>query len=196
MVTHIEERGFDVLPAASGVPELVDMDADMRQMLTAKLMDLVSSYQFVILDLGAGINRTVLSFAAAAQQRLVIVTPEPTSLTDSYALIKVLATQHKVEHFCTVVNMAEDAKESALTFKRLNQACENFLGITLTNLGSVRQDSALTDAVRRQKPLMRLNPKAKAAQDIAALAEKYVLYRRGQAQALLDRPALGAFPVL
>lgn len=196
VVAKIDPQGFDVLPAASGVPELVDMDEDMRRNLANKLMELAGGYHFVILDLGAGINSTVRSLAAMAQQHLVIVTPEPTSLTDSYALIKVLATQHQIRHFCVVVNLTSDATEAALTFKRLSQACEKFLGVTLTNVGYIRQDNAVTEAVHRQTPLLQFSPNTPAAKDILSLAEKYARFREREIQSLETRPILDPFPHL
>lgn len=87
------EKGFDMLPATSGIPELVEMDEDLQDILFKKLISLAGEYDYLMLDLGAGISNTVLSFATLTQLRIVIVTPEPTSLTDSYAMIKVLVTR-------------------------------------------------------------------------------------------------------
>jgi MinD-like ATPase involved in chromosome partitioning or flagellar assembly len=98
VVAAIEPGGFDFLPAASGVPELVEMDEDMRAVLFQKITGLLSRYQMLVLDLGAGINSTALAFAAMTQLRLMVVTPEPTSLTDSYAMMKVLRNEHGGEH--------------------------------------------------------------------------------------------------
>ena len=168
----IEAGGYDFLPAASGVPELVEMDEDMRDMLFRKLQPLISGYDYLFMDLGAGINPTVVEFAAMTHIRLVVVTPEPTSLTDSYALMKVLVTQHGVTDFHVIVNQAEDKQEEEITFRRLAAACERFLDVTPTFIGGVRRDKLIPEAVRRQKPLMQLNPNAPAAQDLFAIAVK------------------------
>lgn len=168
----IENGGFDFIPAASGVPELVEMDADMRSLLLRRLEPLFERYDYLFLDLGAGINPTVQAFAAMTHLRIVIVTPEPTSLTDSYALMKVLATQHGVRDFHVVVNQVEDRKEEAITFQRLSAACQKFLGFEPKLLGSIRSDKAMPEAVRRQTPLMRHAPTSNAAQDIIAIAAK------------------------
>lgn len=88
VVVPLTENGFVFLPSASGVAELVEMDEDIQGVLLDKLDGLFHQYDFLILDLGAGISPTVLSFAAMPQERVVIITPEPTSLTDSYALSK------------------------------------------------------------------------------------------------------------
>ena len=190
------EQGLDILPAASGVPELVEMDEDLQEVLFQKLLALVGRYDFLLLDLGAGISKTVLAFAAISQVRLVVVTPEPTSLTDSYALIKVLKNQYGVKDFLVVVNMAEDAAEGKQTFARLEAACSNFLGLTPRYLGAVRQDPALIEAVRSQTPLLKHAPECAASKDVRTLARKILTYRAENMQSISQRPVLKAFPAL
>jgi flagellar biosynthesis protein FlhG len=191
VVLPLEPGGLDILPAASGVPELVEMDEDMQGLLFQRLNDLVSRYHFLVLDLGAGINRTVLSFAKSARRRLVVVTPEPTSLTDGYAVIKVLASQHGVRDFWVVVNQAADAREARQTFKRLDMACRNFLNLELTDLGHVLQDPTLVEAVRRQTPLLKFAPKSQAGRDIFSLAVKVEKFRTDSLAELTKAPVLG-----
>lgn len=184
----IEQGGFDFLPAASGVPELVEMDSDMRDMLFRKLTPLFSNYDYLFMDLGAGINPTVLAFAAMTRLRLVVVTPEPTSLTDSYALIKVLATQYGTTDFHIIVNQAEDAREEEITFKRLAAACEKFLGITPHFFGGIRPDKMVSEAVRRQTPLLKLAPNSPASKDLFDLAVKMQRLRTNMRETLHEGP--------
>jgi flagellar biosynthesis protein FlhG len=174
IVVPLAKDGFVFLPSASGVAELVEMDEDVQAMLLSKLDALFRQYDFLLLDLGAGISPTVLSFAAMPQERIVIITPEPTSLTDSYALIKVLCTQHQVRNFQIIVNMAESDKEAKQAFKRLSQACERFLNLPLSFLGTVHRDPMVTESVRHQVPLMKFAPTCQAAQDIREIAAKLV----------------------
>jgi flagellar biosynthesis protein FlhG len=194
VVVPLEEPGFDFLPAASGVPELVEMDEDMQSVLFDKLTEVINHYDYLVLDLGAGINGTVLSFAAMTQVRVVVVTSEPTSLTDSYALMKVLNTQHGVKDFLIVVNQAESSSEVKQTFDRLHAACTKFLGINIRLLGSIRYDTTVTEAVRRQQALVRFAPQCNAAKDIAKVASKVARFREDNLQALAARPALRPFP--
>ncbi len=196
VVVALEEKGFDLLPAASGVPELVEMDEDMQELLFNKLVELFSRYHYIMLDLGAGINKTVLSFASMTQMRLVLLTSEPTSLTDSYALIKVLSSQHAVDDFHVVVNEAESHAEGKQTFTRLAAACEKFLGIHLKFLGAVRHDSHVPDAVRRQTPLLKYAPTCNAAKDIVSLASKIQKYRMDNMATLAGVPVMRQFPDL
>lgn len=195
VVVPIESSGLDFLPAASGVPELVEMDEDMQAVLFGKLVELVGAYEFLILDLGAGINKTVLSFAVMTQMRVVIVTPEPTSLTDSYALMKVLKQQHGIDDFLIVVNQASPS-EAKQTFERLFGACQKFLGITIRMLGAVRHDKSVVEAVRHQTPLMKFAPASNAAKDIAAVAAKFERFRQDNLELIAATPPLKGFPDL
>jgi len=117
---------------------------------------------------------------------------EPTSLTDSYALMKVLSTQHGVRDFFVIVNQAESRKEETQTFERLAAACRKFLDIEPQFLGGVRLDKALPDAVRKQKPLMRVAPQSPAAQDLFSIAVKLQRMRSALLPELADKHPLRA----
>jgi len=186
------EPGLNILPAASGVPELVEMDQNQRDALFETLKELISTYEFLLLDLGAGISDTVLSLARMAQMRVVLVTPEPTSLTDGYAIIKVLHARHGVRDFCVVVNQAS-AEEARETFQRLNMACKSFLGFELVNLGHIRLDRTVTEAVRNQTPLARFAPQCPAYKDIQSLAARIAQYRVTNIEAIAGRTPLKNF---
>jgi len=190
----IEPGGFDFLPAASGVPELLEMDDDMREILFDKLNTVFGGYDYVMFDLGAGIAQTVLSVAAMSHVRVLVVTPEPTSLTDSYAVIKVLHTQYGIDDFQILVNQAESPADAKKTFQRLAAACERFLGIEIQSLGGVRTDPALPDAVRHQIPLLRHAPGCPAAKDILAAAVKLHRLRQQRDADLREIPVLGKIP--
>ena len=186
--------GFDLLPAASGVPELVEMDEQLRYRLFTKLDPVFRNYDFLFLDLGAGINPVVVSLALMSKVRLVVVTPEPTSLTDSYALIKVLSTQYDVSTFHILVNMAEDKNEERQTFERLKAACERFLKVDLTWLGSIRYDPMVSEAIQHQTPLVKYAPNSPASQDIINLAALLKKLRAERLPTLAKEPVLNKFP--
>ncbi len=194
VVVPLTENDFVLLPSASGVAELVEMDEDVQGVLMDKLDELFHRYDFLVLDLGAGISPTVLSFAAMPQERVVIITPEPTSLTDSYALIKVLYTQHQIKNFHVVVNMAESSKEANLAFDRLAQACEHFLNLPIRLLGIVHKDPMVMESVRHQVPLLKFAPDCRAAKDIREIAHK-IADRRVRLKDLIARsPILKSLP--
>ncbi|WP_300164214.1 MinD/ParA family protein [Solidesulfovibrio sp.] len=190
----VEPGGFDFLPAASGVPELLEMDDDMREILFQKLNDSLGDYDYLMLDLGAGISQTVLSVAVMSHVRVLVVTPEPTALTDSYAVIKVLHTQYGITDFHILVNQVDSPADTKTTFNRLSAACQHFLGFSPELLGGVRADPALPDAVRRQIPLMRHAPRSPAAQDILNVAVKLHRIRQSRQEALRGLPVLGKIP--
>jgi flagellar biosynthesis protein FlhG len=186
VVVPLADDGFDFLPSASGVAELVELDEDVQTLLLTKLDALFRQYDYLLLDLGAGISPTVLSFAAMPQERIVVISPEPTSLTDSYALIKVLCTQHNVRNFQVIVNMAESDKEARNAFSRLSQACERFLDLPISLLGVVHRDPMVTESVRHQVPLLKFSPNCQASQDIRAIARK-IMDRRSRLADLISR---------
>lgn len=195
VMVAVEPEGFDFLPAASGVPELLEMDDDMREILFQKLNTAFGDYDYLMLDLGAGISQTVLSVAVMSHVRVLVVTPEPTSLTDSYAVIKVLHTQYGITDFHILVNQVDSPADVKATFNRLAAACQHFLGFSPELLGGVRADPALPDAVRRQIPLLRHAPRSPAALDIVAGAVKLHRIRQARQEALRDMPLLGKIPV-
>lgn len=190
VIAEVEPGGFDFLPATSGVPELVDLDEDIQALLLEKLVELAGSYDFFIMDLGAGISRTVLSFAAMTHLKVVVVTPEPTSLTDSYAMMKVLKSNHGVQDFHVLVNQAADTDESRLTHQRLHAACEKFLGLDIRHIGGVRHDSHVVEAVRKQVPFTKLFPDSPAAQDLRNFAKAVADFRTGNMRRLSEEGVL------
>ncbi|MDR1946510.1 MAG: MinD/ParA family protein [Desulfovibrio sp.] len=166
------QSGLDLLPANSGMAEFVDLDTGARSILREKLNPLAATYDFVCMDIGAGISPTVLSFAAMSVLRLVVITPEPTSLTDSYALMKVLSARYDVSDFQIIVNLTDSRDEAKRTYNRLSAVCKRFLGFVPAFLCEIRTDRSLVDAVRKQRPLMELSPRSPAALDCMAAAEK------------------------
>lgn len=190
VVAPVEPGGFDFLPAASGVPELLELDEDMRDSVFSKLNNVLGEYDYLLFDLGAGIGRTVLELASMTRLRLLIVTPEPTSLTDGYAVLKVLKNQYGITDFQVVVNQATSAKEAKTTFDRLQGACKRFLDLDISYLGVVHTDHNIPDAVRRQVPLIKHAPMCRASQDILSLAIKLGRHRAENREKLADKPIL------
>ena len=169
-VLTVEPGGFSLLPAASGLEALGSGNASLRLSFLRQLNALASGYDYLMLDVGAGITEAVQTFASRAGMRVVVVTPEPTSVTDAYALIKVLFAQHETRDFHILVNQTESPAEEKWAFSRLAAACEKFLGITLQSLGGIRHDPAMVQAVRRQEPLLKFAPQSPAGKDLVAAA--------------------------
>ncbi len=157
--------GFSILPASSGVSEMLTLNSGQKMTLLDSLDSLEEDIDYLIADTGAGIHDNVIYFNIAAQERLVVLTPEPTSLTDAYALIKVLSTKYAVNQFRIVVNMADSAKQATDVYARLSAACDRFLdNISLDYIGFVPKDGAVRKSVIMQKPFSLTHPAAPATQ--------------------------------
>ena len=163
--------GFSILPASSGVSEMLTLSTGQKLELLEAVGELEDELDYLIVDTGAGISDNVLYFNLAAQERLVVLTPEPTSLTDAYALIKVLKLTHGVEHFKVCVNMAPDLKTAKDMFIRLHQACDHFLsGVSLDLVGVIPRDTGVRKAVVQQLPFCVSEPQSPAAKAVMQLA--------------------------
>jgi flagellar biosynthesis protein FlhG len=168
-VTSHPSGGFDVIAGSSGSGSLASIPANRLNQLMADLAALAPAYDRVILDLGAGLDRTVRQLAAMARTSLVVATDEPTSLTDAYAFIKLAQMQHPKSDLRIVVNMASSPAEGERTYATLLKACESFLKISPPLAGVIRRDQKVKDAIRHQVPILTRHPNCPAAEDIEAL---------------------------
>jgi flagellar biosynthesis protein FlhG len=144
--------GIPLLPAASGVDELTGLNPTRLRGLVAELGRLARNYDLLVLDTAAGIGSEVTLLVAAARLVLVVITPEPTSLTDAYALIKLVESRHPGRDFRIVVNQAESPDEAARTFGRLQTVAKGFLGRDLGYLGHLPRDLDVRASIRRRRP--------------------------------------------
>ena len=165
--------GFKILPASSGASEMISLSTGQKLELLESMDAMENQIDYLLVDTGAGINDNVLYFNLAAQERLVVLTTEPTSLTDAYAVIKVMKQNHGVQHFKILVNMAQDKKSAMDVFKRLYNACDHFLdGVSLELAGFVPRDPAVRKAVIAQRPFCVESPNSPAAKAVEELAKK------------------------
>ena len=172
-ILYTTKYGFSILPAASGVSSMMSLSTGQKLELLESMDFLEDSTDFLIVDTGAGINDNVLYFNLAVQERLVVLTPEPTSLTDAYALIKVLKLSHGVEHFRVILNMVRDQKEAKSVFAKLYEACDHFLsGVSLDFTGFIPLDLDVRKAVTNQIPFSHYAPTSRATTTIAQAAKK------------------------
>jgi flagellar biosynthesis protein FlhG len=162
-----------IMPASSGIQELTRLSDDQKLFFLQMLDEIESEVDVLLVDTGAGISDTVLYFNVAAQERIVVVTPEPTSLTDAYALVKVLYTRHGERNFRILANSVPDEKTGKFIFAKISKVADHFLdGISLDYLGSIPHDSNIPRAVIQQKAFMELFPGTPASKAIMALAER------------------------
>jgi flagellar biosynthesis protein FlhG len=164
---------FDVIAGRSGSGSLHSIRPERIAELEVELEALAKDYDFVLLDLGAGVETQVQALAKLAKKCLVVITDEPTSLTDAYAFIKILrmwgAAAPEVE---VVVNMAENAREGMKTFGAIKNACETFLKFAPKLAGVIRKDPKVKRTIQQQKPLLETAPRTIAIADVAALSAK------------------------
>lgn len=165
-----EEGGFDVIAGQSGAGGLASLAPARLVALRDELMELAASYDWLIIDIGAGIDRTVRTLLSRAGVGLVVTTDEPTALTDAYALIKVIKSERPDADLRAVVNMAASSRDGERTYATLLRACENFLKCSPPLAGVVRSDPHVRDTIRQQAPLLMRYPNSDAAGDVAALA--------------------------
>ena len=165
--------GFKLLPAASGIQELTDLDNSQRLFLLNELDTLQERFDVILIDTGAGISSNVMYFNFAAMERLVIVTNEPTSLTDAYALIKVLANKYHQKRFKVLINSARSSSEADRIFRSLSIVADRYLGsLSLDYLGWIPYDKLIPKAIRNQKTVLKMHPNTPASKSFIALAKK------------------------
>lgn len=170
VVEHYADGGFDIVAGRSGHGSLSSLPLERLNALLQQIRGIVPEYDAVIIDLGAGIDRTVRFITAATDATIVVTTDEPTALTDAYALIKLSHAAGHADNIKVVVNMTGDAKEGTATYNTLLKACKNFLKLTPPLLGVVRQDKRVREAIRAQTPYLTRSPNTDTAADIEKIA--------------------------
>jgi flagellar biosynthesis protein FlhG len=163
--------GVKVLPAGSGVQQLTRLNDAQRLRLVSALDQLEEDFDFVLLDAGAGIGDNVLFFIGGAQETLLVVSPEPTSLSDAYATVKVLTQDAGVRHFSVVVNMAPSEAAARDIFERLAQVSGRFLDARIRFVGWAPRDENVHRGVMAQKPFVELFPASPASRALSTIAD-------------------------
>ncbi len=165
-----DKNGILVLPASSGIPELSNLTETQKMTLMSRFGDFLSDIDILLIDTGAGISSNVIYFNLSAGEIMVIVTPEPTSITDAYALIKVMSTKHGQKNFSIILNMAKNEKEAKGIYKHLGIVADKFLKVSLSYGGFILYDENVSKSVIMQKTAMELYPESKSAACFKKLA--------------------------
>jgi len=145
-------HGFDVLPGGSGLHGLTALAVHQQQLILDEMAALGSNYDLIIIDTAAGIGDNVLYFVSASESALIVLSPDPTSLTDAYALIKVLSQQRDMDHFMVVVNQADEV-EAQIVFRRLLSVADRYLDVNLDFMGFLNHDKSVRNGIQAQTPL-------------------------------------------
>jgi len=158
------EYGISIVAGASGFSQIANMGRKERQDFIDEMNNL-SFADIILIDTGAGVSSNVLDFVAAADDAIIVTTPEPTAITDAYSIIKIIATEYKAidMELKLVVNRARGAAEAKNVADRMINITGQFLNMKMDYLGFVYEDQAVINAVRHQKPFMVVDPKCKAS---------------------------------
>jgi len=171
-VVHHGPWGVDMVCGTSGLENLANLGEFQQKRLVRELSKLQHAADFVIIDNAAGIARSVVSFCLAADHVLVVTTPDATSMTDAYSLIKVLHKNSFVGHMSLIVNMADSLDQAKKIYLQVAKVARQFLGLRIFYAGAVLYDQHLVSAVRGRIPVVCAHPKSKASHGIRELASR------------------------
>jgi flagellar biosynthesis protein FlhG len=165
--------GVQILPAASGVVKLLNLDEEKRLTLVDSVDEIADFFDVVIIDTGAGISDNVRYFNSAAQEVLVVTNPEPTALTDAYALMKVLSNECRIHRFKLIVNEVTTASQAKEVYRKLSTVSDQFFRqIGIDYLGFVYLDDHIPNSVRMQTPFLQAYPQAPASRCISVITDR------------------------
>lgn len=164
--------GLGIIPAASGIGRMAGLSAAEHAGLVRAFDDISRQVDVLVVDTAAGISDSVVSFSRAAQEIIVVVCDEPASVTDAYALIKVLRQEHGIRRFQLLANMVNDVEHGRRLYARFAAAADAFLDVALGYLGSIPADERLRQAVRAQAPVLQAWPHSASALAFQALARR------------------------
>lgn len=166
--------GIKIVPASSGIEELTNISEAQKELLFRGFSKLDEEVDIVIVDTGAGISSNVLSFVLAANEILLVTTPEPTAITDAYAMIKVLSRKRKDLNIKLIVNLANSREEAELTMKKIVSVTHRFLDVNINYLGYILQDPNVSFASRRQKSFVKEYPNTMAASCLSKMVNSFL----------------------
>jgi len=169
-------HGFDVVPGGCGLSELTVLDANHQRLVLDELETLADHYDLVLIDTAAGIGENVLYFTSSSQSVLLTLAAEPTSLTNTYALIKVLSRERHVRRFMVAINQA-DREEAEFAFHRLQSVCDHYLHVYLDYVGHIPSSPEIGRCIQGQRLLFERDEKDPAIADLTNLVDT-----------VLDRP--------
>lgn len=156
-------HNIKILAAGSGIQNFLRLDTQHKMRLLEALDSMHAHFDYVLIDTEAGISENVTYFNTAAQEILLVTTPDPTAITDAYALMKLLSTQFQEKHFNLIVNMVKDDIEALEVYRKITMVSNRYLDISIDYLGSIPADRQMNDAIRKQKVIVDLYPSSKIA---------------------------------
>ncbi len=162
--------GIKILPAGSGVQRFTRLNIQQKHRLIEALDSMHNDFDFVLIDTEAGISENVTYFNTAAQEILVVTTPDPTAITDAYALMKLLSNQYQEKHFNLIVNFIKNEEEALDVYRKLTTVANRYLDISIDYMGSIPRDKQMVEAIRKQQTMVQLFPDSKTSMAFESLA--------------------------
>lgn len=165
-------KGMKVVPGASGIQHMAEMSPAENAGLIHAFSEVANDVDVLLIDTAAGISDLVISFSRAAQEQIVVVCDEPASITDAYAIIKLLNREHGVSRFRILANMVKTVQEGRDLYNKMCRVTDQYLDVMLSYMGSIPYDEQLRKAVKSQKPVVEAFPRSRVAQAFKNLAKK------------------------
>jgi flagellar biosynthesis protein FlhG len=162
--------GIQIVPGASGIARMANLSVAEQAGLVQAFSEIPGSIDYLLIDTAAGITSDVINFTRAAQEVVVVVCDEPTSITDAYALIKILSRDHAVERFHIVANMVANEQEGRELYNKMSTVTDRFLDVVLQYLGTIPEDEYVRRAVRKQQAVTDVFPRSRSATGFSRLA--------------------------
>ncbi len=172
--------GIHVVPGASGLLDSADCSQQAQREILSQLEDLERNHEFLLIDTGTGIHRTVRQFVAAAETVVIVTTPEPTAIADAYATLKALTGGSNLLQPLILVNQSDSPEQAREIIARVQQTARTFLHLTVTSAGYIPRDSAVPAAVARRKPFVVDNARSPAGLAVEQLARRVVNMSQSQ----------------
>ena len=171
-------EGIKFISGGSGIAKLVNLDKEQVKRLVNKMSELENMADVIIIDTGAGISSTVMEFLVASPETIIVTTPEPTSITDSYALLKALSMNDNFRRedvsIKMIANRVSTESEGRNLYEKLNMVVSKFLDIDMTYLGIIPMDNNIVKAVMKQKPVSIIYPASASSKHFEEIAEKII----------------------
>lgn len=168
-------EGVKIMPASSGIQEMAALSEGQKVRLLNEFDHYNLDLDFLLIDTGAGVSSNVMYFNMAAQECIIVVTPEPTSITDAYALIKIMTTKYNAKRYKILMNLVSSAEEAKTVFTLLASVADKHLdSISLDYLGYIPRDEYIPESIKKQRALLDLYPSAESSKFFKDLAKKVI----------------------
>ncbi len=165
---------MSILPASSGIDEFSQLTNQQQLLIIKELNTVLKDFDILLIDTGAGISSAVMYFNTIAEEVVIVVSPEPTSITDAYALMKVLSIKYHSSKFKLLINQTRNAEEAKMVFMQLRTVTDRFIDISLEYLGYIQHDTKIATSVKNQRAVVSMFPNTQASVCFANIVNKYL----------------------